>query len=136
MNEDDIELKKEICSFLDDDMLVDPPACFYKLYEAAGEDDLFAIKKEWNILIHFKDNTPEFLEELIENFIILVGDGAELCYNKLNDSVDNLFLAPISLRYQNAIGTALVAERQLIAGNTISAAALLPPPTTTTVLPL
>jgi len=62
----------------------------------------------------------------IENFIILVGDGAELCYNKLNDSVDKLFLAPISLRYQNAIGTALVAERQLIAGNTISAAALLP----------
>ena len=70
MNEDDIELKREICSFLDDDRLVDPPECFYELYGAAGEDDLFAIKKEWNILIHFKENTPELLEELIENFMI------------------------------------------------------------------
>lgn len=69
MNEDDIELKKMICSFLDDNRLVNPPACFYELYGATEEDDLFAIKKEWNILIHFKDNTEEFLKELIENFI-------------------------------------------------------------------
>ncbi len=62
----------------------------------------------------------------IENSIILVGDGAELCYNKLSGSVDKLTLAPVSLRYQNAVGTAMVAERRLTAGDSISATELLP----------
>ncbi len=62
----------------------------------------------------------------IQNSIILVGDGAELCYNKLCESVDKLSLAPVPLRYQSAVGTALVAAQRLAVGDTVTSAQLLP----------
>ncbi len=45
------------------------------------------------------------LGEKIKNFeknVILVGDGAEICYNKLKDSINNLYIAPVNLRKQRA----------------------------------
>ncbi len=45
------------------------------------------------------------LAEKIKNFeknVILVGDGAEICYNKLKDNINNLYIAPINLRKQRA----------------------------------
>ena len=47
---------------------------------------------------------------------MLVGDGAVLCYNKLNMSVSGLQLLPEHLRMQRASGVALVAWDQVQAG--------------------
>lgn len=55
--------------------------------------------------------------------IILVGDGAELCYNALKDIVPEIKLAPAHLRYQRAVSAAFAAEKN---GETVSAAELLP----------
>ncbi len=41
--------------------------------------------------------------------VILVGDGAEICYNKLDGNNNNLILAPLSARKQRASGVALSA---------------------------
>ncbi len=43
--------------------------------------------------------------------VILVGDGAKLCYTTLENTVSNLCLAPDHLRYQNAVGVAAAAYR-------------------------
>lgn len=41
--------------------------------------------------------------------VILVGDGAEICYNKLKDEMDNMFIAPLNIRKQRASSVALCA---------------------------
>lgn len=58
--------------------------------------------------------------------IVLVGDGSELCYDTLKGVVNGLTLAPASVRLQNAVGTALVAERLYEQGVTVTAEELLP----------
>lgn len=58
--------------------------------------------------------------------IVLVGDGSELAYKSLKDSVANVSLAPAATRYQNASGTALLALEKLAKKETVSAEALLP----------
>ena len=67
----------------------------------------------------------ERLKEL-NTTVILVGDGSELCYRLLQDSLSNLVLAPASVRYQSAAATAVVAHRKLLAGETVAAEELLP----------
>jgi len=50
------------------------------------------------------------LGEKITNYgkaVILVGDGAEICYNKLKDKVTSLYIAPINIRKQKASSVAL-----------------------------
>lgn len=51
-----------------------------------------------------------------ENSKMLVGDGAVLCYNKLNMSVSGLQLLPEHLRMQRASGVALLAWDQVQQG--------------------
>ncbi len=58
--------------------------------------------------------------------IVLVGDGSELCYTYLREDIQRLQLAPAAVRYQNATGTAAVAMRMLLSGDTVSAEELLP----------
>ena len=58
--------------------------------------------------------------------IILVGDGSEMCYRVWKDSIPNIYLAPASVRYQNAAATALIAVRMYERGETVSAEELLP----------
>lgn len=58
--------------------------------------------------------------------ILLVGDGSELCYRVWKDIIPNVFLAPASVRYQNAASTALIACRRFTAGMTITAEELQP----------
>ncbi len=41
--------------------------------------------------------------------LVLVGDGARLCYNSYKELFDNITLAPESQRFQNAVGVALSA---------------------------
>jgi len=52
------------------------------------------------------------LADDLSNFdgkLILVGDGAELCYNAYKEKFDNIVLAPEHIRFQNAYGVAFVA---------------------------
>lgn len=58
--------------------------------------------------------------------IILVGDGGDISYVYLRDSVPDLRLAPSSVRYQSAAGTAVSAMAKWRAGETMTAAELLP----------
>ncbi len=72
----------------------------------------------------------ELLEDLAKKYnkksIILVGDGAVLCYNRFIDSVNNVSLAPLSMRYQKASSTALCGIDKIKASNVVSADKLLP----------
>ncbi len=45
----------------------------------------------------------------IDKTVILSGDGAEICYNEMNDKINNLSLAAENRRYQRAYGAALAA---------------------------
>jgi tRNA threonylcarbamoyladenosine biosynthesis protein TsaB len=58
--------------------------------------------------------------------IVLVGDGSEMCYRAWKDSVEGVYLAPASTRYQNAAATAVIAERLLSENVTVSAGELQP----------
>ena len=72
------------------------------------------------------------LEELgrgLKNFPeskIVVGDGAQLCYNTLREKVPGLTLAPVHLRMQSAWGVARAAEELVRAGALVSGAELAP----------
>ena len=57
---------------------------------------------------------------------IVVGDGAELCYNSLQDQISGLSLAPAHLRRQSAGGVARAAEELAAAGALVSGAELAP----------
>lgn len=58
--------------------------------------------------------------------IILVGDGAELCYAGLHPSLPSVELAPPALRYQKASSVALCAHRLCAQGKLVSAEELVP----------
>ena len=66
---------------------------------------------------------PELIKNL-EKDVIILGDGAELCYNYLNTVCDKVYFAPASFRYQRAGNVALAAECG--AGDTVLADKLTP----------
>ena len=69
------------------------------------------------------------LGEELKNFPeikIVVGDGAQLCYNTLREKVPGLTLAPVHLRMQSAWGVARAAEELVRAGALVSGAELAP----------
>lgn len=58
--------------------------------------------------------------------VYLVGDGAAMCFEEWKDDIPNLFLAPDSIRFPNATGIAIVAEKKWNNQETVSAADLQP----------
>ena len=69
---------------------------------------------------------PEMIEKAkkdIKKDVIILGDGAELCYNYLKTVCNGVSLSPVNVRYQRAAGVALAAE---YAGELIEADALKP----------
>ena len=69
------------------------------------------------------------LKKELENLqepIFLVGDGSNLCYNTLLESVPGLVLPPEHRMHQRATGVALAAAKKLAAGVECSGAALVP----------
>ena len=58
--------------------------------------------------------------------VFLVGDGSNLCYNTLSKEVPNLVLPPEHRMHQRAVGVALLAARQAMAGITPGGAELTP----------
>ena len=57
---------------------------------------------------------------------IVVGDGAQLCYNTLNTELSDFKLAPRSLRMQSAAGVARAAEELAQRGELVKGGALVP----------
>ena len=70
----------------------------------------------------------ELGEELknLEEPIFLVGDGSNLCYNTLSESVPGLVLPPEHRMHQRACGVALAAQNQARAGDPADANTLSP----------
>ena len=83
-------------------------------------------------IIRLSEDCAISLEELAERLKkieipkIMVGDGAQLCYNTLSTICPGCVRAPEHLTMQRASGVALVAERQLQNGGEFSGAALVP----------
>lgn len=63
-----------------------------------------------------------------EKRVILIGDGANVCYNKMKDALSNAFIASAAIRYQSASSVALIAEDLILEdeSNAIKAEALVP----------
>ena len=71
------------------------------------------------------DDLKDFLKK--KKNVVFVGDGAELCYNMLKNDLDNISIAPMNLRYQNAISVARCAFMHIEKGEPyISSEQLLP----------
>lgn len=64
--------------------------------------------------------------EKYTDWLILVGDGARLCSEKIGDRLQNLHLAPEPVRYQRASSTAFAALEKYKRGEFVSAADLMP----------
>lgn len=45
----------------------------------------------------------------LKKSVVLVGDGAQMCYTAMKENVPGLYLAPDHLRYQSAVGVAAAA---------------------------
>lgn len=70
----------------------------------------------------------ELTDELksVDSHIVLVGDGAKLCFDKMKDAIPNIKIASIQNRYQKASSTALVALNLYNNGKTLTAEELMP----------
>lgn len=70
----------------------------------------------------------ELLEELkqCKQSIILVGDGADLCYNSFKDSLPEILLAEKNNRFQRASSVGLLAVRKAEQGELLSASEIIP----------
>ena len=69
------------------------------------------------------------LEENVKkckNPVIFVGDGAEMCYNKLKETCKNVLLSAENVRFQRASSVAAVAEKMFEQNDTLSAEELTP----------
>ena len=91
---------------------------------------LFEIKN--NEVIRLCDDRALSIAELTEEIkkldkkVLLVGDGAELCYSAMKEELDNVSLAPQNLRFQRASSTAFAAVKAINDGNCVGAERLMP----------
>lgn len=72
--------------------------------------------------------SADILQTELQNFkepVILVGDGAELCYNNMQN-IRNVGIASVSSRLQRAAGVAMVAADKAKIGQTVSPEKLVP----------
>ncbi|MDD2362478.1 MAG: tRNA (adenosine(37)-N6)-threonylcarbamoyltransferase complex dimerization subunit type 1 TsaB [Oscillospiraceae bacterium] len=56
--------------------------------------------------------------------VLLIGDGAELCYNTFKQILSEVFIAPLHLRYQSAVGVTL--EAAVMQEQAVSSEKLMP----------
>lgn len=72
----------------------------------------------------------EQLGEELKNYdceVVLIGDGAEICYEKLKDIVPNISLCDANIRYIHASNIAFIAQRKLNNGeSTVKSENLVP----------
>ena len=49
----------------------------------------------------------------VDGRIMLIGDGALLCYNKMKEELPDIEIAPLNIRYQSASSVCLIASEML-----------------------
>ena len=87
---------------------------------------------EGGILTRLTEDRAISLEELAQTLKnekkpkIMVGDGAQLCYNTIGKDLSGCLLAPEHIVMQRASGVALAARRLLLSGADFDGAALVP----------
>ncbi len=80
------------------------------------------------------DDDAISIDELTEqlknqtNQVVLIGDGANICYNKMKDVLKDISIASPGIRYQSASSVALIAEEKILANenNAIEVSELVP----------
>ena len=93
---------------------------------------MFEISENGSRFERLTEDEALSLEELeerlkkIDKRIILVGDGAELCYNIMKERVENIALAAPLMINQTGYGVCMAAESALQKGETLRAAELMP----------
>lgn len=63
---------------------------------------------------------------LIGRRVVLIGDGAKICFDQIRSSVSDVKIAPENLLYQRASSTAFAAERLIENGDILTSAQLMP----------
>lgn len=58
-------------------------------------------------IVELKELLTEYRED-----IVLVGDGADVCYKALSNEIEGIRIAPEADKYQNAVGVCFAAERK------------------------
>ena len=91
------------------------------MFEYSGENHI-RISEDEAMLI---SDLEEKIKKMQKN-VILVGDGAEMCYNILKETCENVALAPENLRYQQAFSVAKVASEQFNNGDFLKSGELNP----------
>ena len=62
----------------------------------------------------------------LDRMIILAGDGASLCYEKMSPVLSNVELAPENIRFQRASGVCMAAEKKFRNGEILTSSQLMP----------
>lgn len=83
-------------------------------YTRVTEDEAISI-------LELEENVKKY-----QNDVIFVGDGAQMCYNKLKDTCKNVLISAENVRFQRASSVAAVAEMMFSQGNAVSAEELVP----------
>ena len=89
-----------------------------------GKDEMSRLTDDDAISI---DELTEKLKNQ-EKKVVLIGDGANICYNKMKDVVENISIASATIRYQSASSVALIAEELVLKdeNNAVSSDELVP----------
>ena len=91
------------------------------LYESTG-DGLRKLTEDRALML------DQLLQELktFEKPVILVGDGADLCYNRYQGEICGLAIANPQNRFQRASSVGILAEQKALEGEVLSASEILP----------
>ena len=73
----------------------------------------------------YLDDLKLYLQQYSEK-IMLVGDGAQICFKFLENSLSNVFLAPVNHVNQTAASVACAAFQKIKQGETLTPAELMP----------
>ncbi len=96
-----------------------------QVYSACYQNDGYQMQKQTADRAILLD---ELLEELksLQQPILLVGDGAELCYTQFQSALPNLFLSSEQNRFQRASSVGLLAVKKAQQGELLSAHEIIP----------
>lgn len=96
-----------------------------QVYNALFENNNGAVKRICDDRAIKIDELSAELNQIGRN-VILVGDGAKICFNQLRNSISDVKVAPENLLYQRASSTAFAAERLIAKSDILDSAQLVP----------
>ncbi|MEG0692838.1 MAG: tRNA (adenosine(37)-N6)-threonylcarbamoyltransferase complex dimerization subunit type 1 TsaB [Oscillospiraceae bacterium] len=94
----------------------------YTSISESSKDGLTALHDDCAISI---DELADLLKSYKKN-IFFVGDGANLCYNRLKQKLDNIILSSELVKYQRASSIGFLALEKLKNGQAVTASKLMP----------